>query len=176
MSAKKPIKNARPNGEKEKVSFSAAGVAMAGAVRWGLFLGLWWVLSGGVWREGGIIVAISFVGGGLSLVLCPPGAWRLKLGKIPGFALWFLGASFLGGLDVARRAFSPSLPMDSVVLQFSHTMTDKESFFFAWVVSLLPGTVCLEMKEKDLRIHSLDKEIADRMESLEKRIQELFRG
>ncbi|MCH8540029.1 MAG: Na+/H+ antiporter subunit E [Opitutales bacterium] len=161
-------------GNDEPLPFRRALVGLG--VRWVLFLGLWWVLSGGVWREPGVILGASFAGAAFSVWLCPPGAWRFQFRKVPGFVLWFLGASFLGGLDVARRAFSPSLPLESVIQEFSHSMTEKESYFFAWVVSLLPGTVCLEMKKDFMRIHSLDTEISDRMQALEARIKKLFRG
>ena len=140
------------------------------------FVLLWAILSGGLWRETGIIVVIIFAGTLVSLVLCPPGCWQISLRKLPVFLFTFLKDSFLGGVDVAFRAFSPSMPLESIMVEFSHDMGEKEQLLFGWVVSLLPGTVCLSLGTKTLQIHSLDKSIEERLRILEKEIRELLGG
>lgn len=89
------------------------------------------------------------------------------------FLPFFLAQSALGGWDVALRAMRPSLPIDPGFIQFGlQLQTDTARVFFAWTVSLLPGTVSARLESDSLRIHVLTRsdDVKDRLQKLEKLI------
>ena len=90
----------------------------------GRFLGLlllWWILAGGdpaYWYYG---LAAAAVATALSLRVLPPGrrdsAHRARPWEIPGLIVWFVWSAIRGGIDVAHRAFSPTLPIAPHVIR-----------------------------------------------------------
>jgi multicomponent Na+:H+ antiporter subunit E len=155
--------------------------AKAFAVRaFGLAL-LWWILSEGqLHDEWTLPVLTVVVAAGSSLLLWEPGAWRWRLIGFLRFVPYFLGQSFLGGVDVARRAMQPSMPLRPGLvearLRIEHT---PARVCLAWIISLLPGTVVANLSGRQITIHSLDTEnipVEDKLRELEEQISEMFKG
>ncbi len=142
-----------------------------------LYTLLWWGLSEG--RLPNILPALGFIvlTTGVSLYCIPPGKWRIRLTELPGFLLFFFVQTFLAGMDVARRAFHPQLPLAPDVVAYSLQLPRQSAkTFFVWTVSLLPGTASVSLEENQMMIHVLDKHQAhqEKLQSIEDRINRLF--
>jgi multicomponent Na+:H+ antiporter subunit E len=146
-------------------------------LRAGLFALLWAVLTEG--RIHGLGLAMLAVGAGAwtSLALVPPRSGRLSVNGIATFVFYFLRQSLLGGVDVARRALHPALPIHPGFLDYRLRLPDGPArVFLANTVSLLPGSLCAELRDSHLRVHLLDSRspARDKLEELEERVARVF--
>ena len=119
--------------------------AVARAVgRFLLFLALWWIMAGGdpAYRYYGL--ASAALATALSLRLIPPGRRRGggRPWEIPALAVWFVWSGLVGGIDVARRAFHPALPISPQVHRVSiGTRHPWGRRLAMWMVNLMPGSL-----------------------------------
>ena len=124
--------------------------------RTGLFLIIWWMLTGGVassWWIGVPAVLLAVLAGAVLLPPIPL-VWHELLRFVPFFIL----RSLLGGVDVARRAFLPALPISPVLADYPLRLpAGLPRVFMVNIVSLLPGTLGAELSEGHLKIHVLDE-------------------
>lgn len=123
-----------------------------------LFLsGLWLVLAG---TEG--------KGLAVGAVAVPAASW-LSLRLLPGrreLILWrllrhfpvFVGGSLLGGLDVARRALSPRMPLAPGWVEVPVDLPDGGRVAMGAELSLMPGTLAAGVRGERLLVHLLDTE------------------
>ena len=92
-----------------------------------------------------------------SLRLLPPASGRLYFGKLFSLLPHFLWESVLAGVDVARRALQPRMPLSpgfvSCPLSFLPGLARN---VFATITSLLPGSVSAGESEGELVYHCLD--------------------
>lgn len=140
---------------------------------------LWWVLSEGV--KGDLLLALLFtlLATGSSLLLLPPGRFRLRPLGLVRFVPHFLWGSLLGGLDVARRALSPSLPVSPGLIDLPLRLRSEVArVVFSWTVSLMPGTAAVELTATTLKLHLLDttQPTEARLRRLEARVARLFQA
>ncbi|MFP4239998.1 MAG: Na+/H+ antiporter subunit E, partial [Rhodosalinus sp.] len=70
----------------------------------------------------------------------------------------FLGASLLGGLDVARRALSPRMPLAPGWVEVPVRLPDGGRVALGAELSLMPGTLAAGTQGDRLLIHLLDVE------------------
>ncbi len=93
----------------------------------------------------------------VSLRLLPPASGCLRFGALVALLPHFLRESVRAGIDVARRAFAPSLPLSPgfVVcpLGFPPGLARNT---FATITSLLPGSVPADEEDGGLVYHCLD--------------------
>jgi multicomponent Na+:H+ antiporter subunit E len=93
----------------------------------------------------------------VSLHLLPPSSGGLRFGKLLALLPHFLWESVLAGVDVARRAFSPRMPLSpgfvTCPLAFPPGFARNT---FATITSLLPGSVPADETEGVLVYHALD--------------------
>src|SRR5215470_11704771 len=129
---------------------SAAGRATA-------FLSLWLALSGadpGDLPAGALaVVAATWT----SLRLLPPSGARLSLPALASLALRFVCQSVVAGVDVARRALDPRLPLRPGFVAYPVRFppgTARNAF--TSLTSLLPGTVPAGAQGGELVYHCLD--------------------
>lgn len=138
---------------------------------------LWWALGEGRVHEplqGAFAVGAA---GAVSLWLVPPGRWGWRWSALPGFVPFFLRESWLGGIDVARRAFHPRLPLRPGLLRYRVSLTREDArVFFTYVVSLLPGTLSVQLDGDVLVVHALDERlpVRERLSELERQVVRLF--
>ncbi|MFN2355763.1 MAG: Na+/H+ antiporter subunit E [Desulfopila sp.] len=138
---------------------------------------LWWGLSEG--RLPHVLVAfiiVSIVTWG-SLYCIRPGTWTICWRELHKFIGFFLVETFLAGLDVARRAFHPKLPLVPGIISYSlHLPRQSARIFFVWIVSLLPGTASVSLQEDTLLIHVLDtrQPHRERLVAIENRVARLL--
>lgn len=122
------------------------------------FFAFWLMLAG---RDPADL-AVGLVSAGLatwaSLRLMPPGPGRLRPLAMLAFAGRFLVQSTRAGIDVALRAFAPSLPLKPGFVRYrSRIASPNARAAFFGVSSLAPGTLPSGIDETgDLVVHALD--------------------
>jgi multicomponent Na+:H+ antiporter subunit E len=142
------------------------------------FLVLWWVVSEGQWGEWPLLVASIVAATAASLFLWPAGTWQWRPLPLLRFLPWFLRASLRGGVDVARRACRRRVPLDPAFINMELQLsTESAQVFFAWTVSLLPGTASVGLEGNRLTVHVLDRGMPNEqsLHALEQRAAALFR-
>ena len=133
------------------------GRAAALAVRLAVLSALWATLVEGNPKGLAVgLLALPLAAWG-SLVLEPPGRVRprpLALLRFLPFCVW---RALAGGLDVARRALQPRLPLSPGRLRTrSRLPRGPARFFLTSMVSLVPGTLAVEEEGDTLTLHLLD--------------------
>ena len=130
--------------------------AMARAVG---FVLLWLVLSGGnpIDLVPGAVAALAATW--VSFHLSPPGTVKVQPAALARFTLHFLYRSLVAGVDVARRALDPRLPLHPGFVVYPVGLPPSPMRnMFTTLMSLLPGTVPIGSAKGGLLIHCLDIE------------------
>jgi multicomponent Na+:H+ antiporter subunit E len=141
-----------------------------------LFALVWWALAEGdaAWGFG---LPVIFLPLAASLALMPvrPRRWgAVGLARFAGFFLWH---SLRGGIDVARRALHPRLPLAPDLVEFPLRLSEPGArVFLANTVSLLPGTLSAHLEGRLLRVHVLDATlpVTGMLREVETRVAVLF--
>jgi multicomponent Na+:H+ antiporter subunit E len=133
---------------------------MAWVVRGAGFLALWLILAG--FHAGDVPAALVAVIAATwtSLRLLPPARGRASPAGIASLLLRFPAQSVLAGVDVARRAFDPRLPLRPGFVTVAPRLPPglARDAFTAYA-SLLPGTLPAAAKaDGTLLVHCLDTE------------------
>jgi multicomponent Na+:H+ antiporter subunit E len=131
-----------------------------GSVRAVGFFVLWIILSGGEPADlvaGAVAVVVATWA---SLLLLPPRTSRVRPVALIGLVLRFLCQSVVAGVDVARRALDPRLPLHPGFVVYPVGLPPGPSRnMFTALMSLLPGTVPTGADAGGgLLIHCLDVE------------------
>jgi multicomponent Na+:H+ antiporter subunit E len=144
-------------------------------VRGALFALIWYILSGGAvasWWIGLPAVVLAFF---TSTALLPPKT--IVLHQFLKFMPFFLKRSLLGGVDVAWRAFKPTMPIDPDLIEYSTRLPKGlPQVFMANTISLLPGTLSAAFDQNVLRVHVLDvqSDFLSELEDVERRVARMF--
>jgi len=122
------------------------------------FFLLWMLLMQSVKPSDLVVGLFACVGATwTSLRLMPPSSGCLHFGKLLTLLPHFLWESVLAGVDVARRAFHPRMPLSpgfvACPLAFPPGFARNT---FATITSLLPGSVTADEAEGVLVYHCLD--------------------
>ncbi len=147
----------------------------SGLLRAVLFALMWWVLTDGAvdsWQVGAPVVLSATLA---SVVLLPPSSCSLT--GVVRFVPFFLWRSLCGGVDVARRALHPRLPISPGLFHHRWRLPPGlPRVFMANTVSLLPGTLSAGVDKEYLHIHVLDQtgNFASELPLIEARVAELF--
>ncbi len=140
-----------------------------------LFALLWWILTEGAinsWLLGAPVVVFAVLASGW---LLPPISWSLS--GIVRFIPFFLWRSLVGGVDVARRALHPKLPISPGLFEHRWRLPPGlPRVFMANTVSLLPGTLSAELGKDHLRVHVLDQggDFIAELSVIEERVANMF--
>jgi multicomponent Na+:H+ antiporter subunit E len=144
----------------------APSLARAAALRGVLFLGFWLLLArlwgNAPWTEAIADLTVGVLAAAwatwVSLRLLPPVPGRLRLGALARFAGHFLWQSFIAGVDVARRAFDPRLPLKPGYLAYPVRLpAGPGRAAFGAITSLMPGTLPVGTDANDALVyHCLD--------------------
>lgn len=129
--------------------------ATAYARRFGVFLALWLVIAGpGAWIVGLLAAGVA---AHVSLRLLPARLSAVRLLRTVSLAPGFFRASFLGGLDVIRRAFHPQMPLNpGWIVHRSRLSSSGARVALGSDLSLMPGTLVAGGRGDRLYIHCLD--------------------
>jgi multicomponent Na+:H+ antiporter subunit E len=124
---------------------------------------------------GAVTIAIAVAA---SLWLAPPrGGARARLLPLLGFIGFFLAQSLRAGFDVARLAFSPLARITPHGVEVSLTLPPgPPRYLLAGTLSLLPGTLSVQLDGERLLVHVLSGVgwTRDEVRTLEARIAHLF--
>jgi multicomponent Na+:H+ antiporter subunit E len=108
-----------------------------------------------------------------SLRLLPPESGHLRLGALLAFAPHFMWQSVLAGVDVARRALDPRMPLRPGFVicrvRFPPGLARNE---FSVITSLLPGSVPAGEADGAIVYHALDtsQPVVEQLAEEEKRL------
>jgi multicomponent Na+:H+ antiporter subunit E len=133
---------------------------------------LWWVLTDNAgWELGVPAVGAATV---TALLLAPPPSpWSLW--GLFRFILYFLKESWIGGLDVARRAFRAEPPLQPTWVHYpSRLPPGAAQILFITTITLLPGTLSAELQDTGVLVHALDPAMVNGLTELEQRVAGLF--
>jgi len=139
------------------------------------FTFMWWMLTAGSvnsWLVGAPVVILATL---ISMVLVPPFSCSV-LGSVR-FVPFFICHSLRGGVDVAWRAFHPQMPIAPDLVDFPlHLPPGMSRVFMVNTISLLPGTLSVELGANSLKIHVLDtrKNVLSELKTLEQIIAKMF--
>lgn len=132
--------------------------ARAGTVRALLYFALWLVIDQSA-KPGNLLVGIVAAAGATctSLWLLPPDTGRVRLHTLVLLLPRFLWNSLVAGADVARRAFSPGLPLNPGFVDYSVDLPRGSARnAFELISSLLPGSVPTDETAAVIEYHCLD--------------------
>ncbi len=141
------------------------------------FSGLWWILVGGGFE--GWYAALLGVAGATAILasLAQRSSPRLRVTGIVGFLPFVVREGVAGGIDVSRRALSPSLPLSPDLLEYEVRLpVGPARSLFVNSISLLPGTFSAQLEGPLLTVHLLASEpdTAERLAELETRAGRVF--
>lgn len=140
---------------------------------------LWLVLTGGTassWAYGAMAAASA---GALSLGLYPADRQGVQIWRAALFPPALLVRGFLGGLDVARRAIDPRLPIEPGWVRFPlGSRNDEVNALLGGVISILPGTLSAGPQDCRMDVHVLNSTGFDLaiLAAEERRVASLFGG
>jgi len=122
------------------------------------FFLLWMLLMQSLKRADLAVGVLASVGAtSVSLRLLPPSSGGLRFGRLLALLPHFAWESVLAGVDVARRALHPGMPLRpgfvSCPLGFPPGFARNT---FATITSLLPGSVAAGEVEGEIVYHCLD--------------------
>jgi len=134
------------------------------SVMWALvLLAVWLILTAGDMAS--LIIAAPFIA--LAILLQPVAENRSEksslLVNISGllqFAWFFILESLRGGIDVSRRVLAANTRVDPVFYDYSMQLQIPYArHLFISSISLLPGTLCADLHNDQIRIHTLDQQM-----------------
>ena len=134
---------------------TSAAVATARAL---LYFGLWIVVDQSA-KPANVLVGVlaAVAAAWVSLKLLPPSAGRVRLGVLLTLLPRFLWQSMVAGVDVARRAFSPRLPLAAGFVEYPVGLPRGSARnAFELISSLMPGSVPTGETEQRIEYHCLD--------------------
>lgn len=141
-----------------------------------VYLVVWWILTGGnrsSWLIGGFAIALALLAS--TTIPAPPLSLRFSPAGLLRFIPYFVVQSIIGGIDVARRAFSPRLPLDPTLIHYPLQLPPGGArIFLLNTVSLLPGTLSADLQDDTLTVHLLDQQRDPQLQQLEHQVAGLF--
>lgn len=145
-----------------------------------LFLLLWLVLYGSD-PVGLLAGGVSAIGAAwVSLRLLPEGPGRIRIFALGAWIWHFLGNSLLAGIDVARRAFDPRLPLEPGFVTYRCDLPPGlRKSLFCTAASLMPGSLPAGLDDEgNIVIHCLDRSqpITAQMAAEEARLRNVLGG
>lgn len=144
-------------------------------LRLATFLLIWWILTDGStasWWFGVPAVLLALI---TSIILLPP--MHLVWYECIKFVPFFLFSSLTGGIDVARRAFHPRLPIDPDIIEYPLRLpAGLPQVFMSNTVNLLPGTLSVALERNILKVHVLDsqKDYLGELDAVEQHVARVF--
>ncbi len=161
-------------------SAARPGKDLGPVIRFALFFLLWCGLKG--IAPGDLVVGVfaALAGVAASLRLLPPRVGAIVPRAAAAFAGRFLAQSLAAGIDVARRAFDPKLPLATGLVTFRPSLARGTARdLFTTISAMMPGTLPTGDDGKDgLVIHCLDRHqpVAAEMARDEARLRRIRRA
>lgn len=138
----------------------------------------WYALTDGAsgWDTWIIGLPAILFAAAVGTAMSPPFGWSWR-GALR-FVAFFVRESWLGAVDVARRAFDPRMPIAPGLFEHQLRMSsDLARVAAVNTSSLLPGSLVVDIEGSALLIHALDLEqsgTARTVAATEERVAEMF--
>lgn len=94
------------------------------------------------------------------------------------FIPWHLGQILISNLRVVRLVLKPKLPLQSRMMVYEHGLTNQRAMtLLGCAVSLTPGTLTVDIDDKQMIIHALDEASANDIQNhvMSQRVKGVFR-
>lgn len=136
--------------------------------------GLWLVLTEGqALGPAALVVVVAAIAVGRLYGPEHMHPWRPL--QLLAFLGYFVRGSLRGGVDVARRAFSPSMPIDPCTVRRPVRVgSGQPRTLLVSAISLMPGTLTADVDGEELVVHLLAPDMEREIDGLERRIVALF--
>lgn len=121
-----------------------------------VFLAVLWLVLTGVELKGLILGAAAVPAATMLSLRLLPGPQRLSLWRFVRHLPSFVAGSVSGGVDVARRALSPRLPLKPGWIEVPAQLSDGGRAVLGGELSLMPGTLAAGVRGDRLLVHLLD--------------------
>lgn len=131
-----------------------------------LYLGLWFVLVDSdvtSWLFG-LAAAVTATVIHFKIQLSGPGGAALssRVTAFVRFSLFFLLQSLKGGIDTARLAYRRHPCDEECLLRYQTKLkSEQANFFFVQMISLMPGTLGVQLTNNNVLIHALSSEASN---------------
>ena len=117
----------------------------------------WWVLTKGAYDSWPVGLPFILTSVCVAYRLSPPAGNRWSLTGLVVYAFYFLKLSITGGIDVVWRTYHPRLPLNPAMIEYPLRLTSPSARnLFVCTISLLPGTLSVELGEHTVVAHVLD--------------------
>lgn len=119
---------------------------------------VWWAVAGS--EPASWIIGVPAVIGGafISLYLPRMQSFKVQLGGSIRFILFFIAQAVLAGVDVAARSCRPVVPLAPEIISYKFRLQNAVArIFFIHALSLLPGTLSVQLTDNAVLVHVLDK-------------------
>jgi multicomponent Na+:H+ antiporter subunit E len=100
-----------------------------------------------------------------------------KTVRFTAYLPWLIYQIVLANIDVAKRALSPSMPIDPQIVSFRTKLKSEVArTAFANSITLTPGTVTVDIVDDIFYVHAIAKEPADDLleGTMERKIAHIF--
>ena len=155
-----------------------SGTLLARASAWILSLAaLWWIVTEGRPGSWGVGIPVVLLAALTALAVTPTRRWRIRPAGLARFLVHFLVGSVRGGVDVARRVLSPRMRLAPGFLTYRLSLPEgAPRVLLADAISLMPGTLTVDLVGEELHLHALDAGpgLAGELAELERRVGEVF--
>jgi multicomponent Na+:H+ antiporter subunit E len=92
-----------------------------------------------------------------------------------GYLPWLLKEIVVANLQVIRIVLDPRLPVDPCLVRFPTRLTgDLAVTTFANSITLTPGTVTVDVEEREFVVHALTSQTPQSFAGMERRVAEAF--
>ena len=131
------------------------------------FIILWPIFTFGIWLLGAeyFNIFISIFGGFITsigyILILKKSNINLNWLKILAFIPTFCYYSFMGAIGVARLAIKPNLKLNPFFYTLPLNPKNSHHALIANIYSLMPGTLSVDIKPNQLKLHILDKTLFD---------------
>lgn len=137
---------------------------MRSRAKWTLLLIATWLILTAA-DIGSWVIGLPFIA--LAIMLQPDSETRffkkspfINMIGLAQFGYFFLLESLRGGLDVSRRVLAATPRVDPIFYDYSMRLQiPNAQLLFIISVSLLPGTLCADLNNNQITIHTLDQHV-----------------
>jgi multicomponent Na+:H+ antiporter subunit E len=137
--------------------------------------GLWWLLTGG--EPSSWLIGLPVVAAAAAIAAGQGRGFRLRAAGVLRFVIYFVVRSVHAGVDVSLRVLAREPRIDPRLFDCRLRLPEGPArAFLAGVLSLLPGTLTVELEQDRMRVHVLDGTLPFERDirELEARVADLY--
>jgi multicomponent Na+:H+ antiporter subunit E len=120
---------------------------------------------------------VAYIGHNLLFANVRAGDMKVVSKRIISYIPWLLYQILVSNFHVAYLALSPKMPIDPKIIRFKTKLeSDMSMVALANSITLTPGTITMDIEEREFIVHALSKKVADDLNTgeMEDRIAHIF--